>query len=56
MKTYYTIEYWNNLFKIWIKHNHIKYKNLQSAKKEISSYKENKVGIKFRLTKTSIVK
>jgi hypothetical protein len=56
MKRYYTIEYWNKLFNIWIKHNHIKYKNLQAAKKEIGLYKENKVGIKFRLTETSIVK
>jgi hypothetical protein len=54
MKKYYIIEYWNWLFKIWIPHDFIKYCSLQSAQKEIDSYKEHKLGVKFRITKNEI--
>lgn len=56
MKTYYQVEYWNKLFNLWIKHCHKKYKTLQNAKDEISSYKDHKLGLKLRIIKIEIIK
>jgi hypothetical protein len=56
MNTYYQVEYWNKLFNLWIKHDHIKYKTLQAAQKAVSSYKENKLGIKFHILKIDTLK
>jgi hypothetical protein len=56
MKIYYQIQYWNWLFKIWTPHNFHKYSSLQTAKKIVNSYKENKLGIKFRIQKIEIIK
>jgi hypothetical protein len=55
MKIYYEIQNWNNLCKFWSNHNFYKYSSLQDAKKEINSYKENKLGVKFRIVKIEIL-
>jgi hypothetical protein len=55
MKLYYQIFYRNKLFKVWSPHNFDKYSSLQSAQKEINSYKEHKLGVKFRIVKTEIL-
>jgi hypothetical protein len=55
MKKHYRIECWNTLFRKWIFHNYKKYKNLQEAQKVISSYKENKLGVKFRTIEIKII-
>jgi hypothetical protein len=54
MKNYYSISFWSKLFKLWLPHDFKKYSSLQDAKKEINSYKEHKLGIKFRIVKTEI--
>lgn len=51
----YQIEYWNQLFQLWIPYDSVEYSSLQAAKKEIESYKEHKLGVKFRIIKTEIV-
>jgi len=56
MKSYYQIQYRNCLFEMWIPHNFNKYSSLQAAQKEISSYKEHKLGVKFRIQKIEIIK
>lgn len=56
MKSYYQIQYHNRLFEMWIPHNFKKYSSLQAAQKEISSYKDHKLGIKFRIQKVEIIK
>jgi len=56
MKKYYQIKYWNQLFNLWINHDQKKYKTLQSAQQTVISYKENKLGIKFKIYKIEIVK
>jgi hypothetical protein len=56
MKTYYQIQYWNWLFKIWIPHDFNKYSSLQKAKEEVNSYKKHKLGVKFRIVKTEFLK
>ena len=53
---YYKIEYFNFLFKMWINHDFKKYSSLQTAKKAVESYKEHKLGIKFRIQKIEIIK
>lgn len=55
MNTYYQIEYWNSLFKKWVRHDFKKYKTLQSAKYKVSCYKEHKLGIKLRIIKLEII-
>lgn len=55
-KIYYHIQYWNWLFKIWTPHNFNKYSSLQEAQKEVNSYKEHKLGVKFRIVKTEFLK
>jgi hypothetical protein len=44
------------MFKLWIPHNFKKYSSLQAAQKAIDSYKEHKLGIKFRIQKIEIIK
>lgn len=56
MKAYYNISYWNKLFKLWIPHDFKKYSSLQNAQKAIDSYKEHKLGVKFRIQKIEIIK
>lgn len=56
MNTHYEIQYWNKLFNLWINHNNKKYKNLQRAKDEVSSYKGHKLGLKLRIIKIEIIK
>lgn len=56
MKPIYTIEYYNDLWKTWIRHNFINYSSLQKAKDEVKSYKNHKLGIKIRIVKTEIIK
>ena len=55
MKKYYSIQYWNWLSKIWVSNSFHKYSSLQDAKKEINSYKEHKLGVKFRIVKIEIL-
>ncbi len=56
MGLYYQIENWNNLFKIWTNFDLKKYSSLQAAQKRVNSYKEHKLGVKFRIAKTEIIK
>lgn len=49
MKKYYIIEYYQKGIKDWTRHNFTNYKLLKDAKKEVTSYKEHKLGIKFRI-------
>jgi hypothetical protein len=56
MKKYYRIETWNCLSEIWVNHDLNKYSSLQAAQKEINSYKEHKLGVKFRIVNTEILK
>jgi hypothetical protein len=56
MKKYYQIQYWNWLFKIWIPHDFNKYSSLQKAKEEVDSYKKHKLGVKFKIVKTELLK
>ena len=56
MKTYYQAQYWNKLFKLWGPHNFKKYPSLQDAQKAIDSYKEHKLGVKFRIQKIETLK
>jgi hypothetical protein len=41
---------------MWIPHNFKKYSSLQAAKKEVSSYKDHNLGVKFRIQKVEIIK
>ena len=56
MKAYYNISCWSKLFKLWIPHDFKKYSSLQAAQKSIDSYKEHKLGVKFRIQKIEIIK
>jgi hypothetical protein len=56
MKSYYQIQYRNRLFEMWSPHNFKKYSSLQAAQKEVSSYKDHKLGVKFRIQKIEIIK
>jgi hypothetical protein len=44
------------LGKLWASYNFKKYSSLQAAQKEVNSYKEHKLGVKFRIVKTEIIK
>ena len=55
MKIHYSIQSWSWLSKIWINYDFRKYFSLQDAKKEINSYKQHKLGVKFRIVKTEIL-
>jgi hypothetical protein len=56
MNTYYQIEYWNGLFKKWIRHDFKDYKSLKNADEEVKRFKQNKLGIKFRILEIKILK
>lgn len=56
MKKYYQVSYWNKLFKLWIPHDFKKYSSLQAAQKTVDSYKEHKLGTKFRIQKIETIK
>lgn len=56
MGSYYQIQDWNSLSKIWTNFNFKKYSSLQAAQKRINSYKQHKLGVKFRIVKTEIIK
>jgi len=56
MKPYYQVSCWSTLFKLWIPHDFKKYSSLQAAQKTVNSYKENKLGVKFRIQKIEIIK
>jgi hypothetical protein len=56
VKSYYQVSYWNKLFKLWTSHNFKKYSSLQEAQEAIDSYKEHKLGVKFRIQKIEIIK
>lgn len=56
MGLYYQIQDWNTLSKIWTNFNFKKYSSLQAAQKAVNSYKEHKLGIKFRIQKIETIK
>lgn len=56
MKSYYQIEYWNDLFKKWIRYDLKDYKLQKNADQEIERFKKNKLGTKFRLLEIKILK
>jgi hypothetical protein len=56
MKAFYKIQYWNKLFNLWVSHNYKKYKTLQEAQEVVSSFKEHRLGIKFRILEIKIIK
>jgi hypothetical protein len=56
LKTYYEIQSWHWLDKIWINFDLKEYSSLQTAKERINSYKEHKLGVKFRILKIEILK
>ena len=51
----YTIEYYNKLWKDWIRFDQKKYKTQQSAQDRINEYREHKTGLKLRLVKTEVL-
>jgi hypothetical protein len=56
MNKYYQIECWSYLFKSWIRHDFINYKNIKKATQEVERFKENKLGTKFRILEIKIIK
>lgn len=56
MNKYYHIEYWNDLFKKWIRHDFKDYKSLKGADEEVKRFKQNKLGTKFRILEIKILK
>jgi hypothetical protein len=55
MKNIYKIEYYNKLWKSWIRFDQKEYKTQQSAQERIDGYKEHQTGIKLRLIRTEIL-
>jgi hypothetical protein len=55
-KPFYQVSYWSKLFKLWIPHDFKKYSSLQAAQKTVDSYKEHKLGTKFRIQKIETIK
>jgi len=56
MNKYYQIEYWNNLFKKWVRHDFKDYKLQKSADREVERFKQNNLGTKFRVLEIKILK
>jgi hypothetical protein len=52
---HYQIEYYNDLWKDWIAFDQKFYKTEEAARKVADDYKENKTGIKIRITQTTIL-
>ena len=44
------------MFKSWIRHDFINYKNIKKATQEVERFKENKLGTKFRILEIKIIK
>lgn len=52
---YYQIEYYNDLWKDWLAFDQEFYKTEEAARKVADDYKQNKTGIKIRITQTTIL-
>lgn len=52
----FIIEYYQEGCKRWTRHTFLEYASLEDARKEVNSYKEHKLGIKFRILKVEEVK
>ena len=55
MTTYYCIEYYNKLFKQWLRYNQLRYPTQEQAQTEIDNYVEHKLGIELRIYKLEIL-
>lgn len=55
MKKYFIIEYFQPSCNNWTRHTFTDYKSLEEAVKEVNSYKEHDLGIKFRVLKVEEV-
>lgn len=55
LEVIYKIEYYNKLWKSWIRFDQKEYKTQQSAHARINEYKEHKTGLKLRLVKTEVL-
>ena len=56
MNKYYQIECWSHLFKSWIRHDFINYKNVKKATQEVENFKSHGLGTKFRILEIKIFK
>lgn len=54
--TYYIIEFYQEGCKKWIRHTFLEYASLKDAKREVDSYKQHKLGVKFRILKVTTIK
>lgn len=52
---HYQIEYYNKLWKDWLAFDQQFYKTEEAARKVADEYKQNKTGIKLRITQTTIL-
>ena len=52
---YYIIEYYQTGCKKWTRHTFQEYTSLEHARKEVDSYKEHNLGIKFRILKVEVI-
>jgi hypothetical protein len=55
MTTYYCIEYYNKLFKQWLRYNQLRYPTQEQAQVEIDNYAEHKLGTELRIYKLEIL-
>jgi hypothetical protein len=53
--TYYCIEYYNKLFKQWLRYNQLKYPTQEQAQEEIDNYTKHKLEIEMRIYKLEIL-
>jgi hypothetical protein len=54
--THYIIEYYQPGCKKWIRHTFIDYVSLEDARREVKSYHEHGLKVKFRILKVTEVK
>ena len=52
---HYQIEYYNKLWKDWLAFDQQFYKTEEAARKVADDFKQNKTGIKLRITQTTIL-
>lgn len=52
---HYQIEYYNKLWRDWLAFDQQFYKTEEAARKVADDYKQNKTGIKLRITQTTIL-
>jgi hypothetical protein len=52
---HFQIEYYNNLWKDWLAFDQEFYKTEEAARKVADDYKQNKTGIKIRITQTTVL-